>query len=118
MIQINQIKRYINLGWLGWMIAIGIFSSIFHGIEKGIYWAIMLSLISVYSFYKYDLIEKLIHAVVNKSQFKIELYGLSLIVISSLLLFCLSPDSSIVLFALVGILVLIFIINLVGHFTD
>ena len=118
MIQINQIKRYINLEWLVWMVAIGVFSSIFYGIEKGIYWTMMLSLISVYSFYIYDLVEKLIHTLVNKCQFKIELYGIFLIVISSLLLFCLSPDSSIVLFALVGILVLIFIIHLLGLFTD
>lgn len=118
MIQINQIRRYIKLEWLGWMAVIGVFSSIFYGIGKGIYWTIMLSLISVYSFHIYDLIEKLIHTLVNKSQFKIELYGIFLIVISSLLLFCLSPDSSIVLFALVGILVLISMINLLGLFMD
>ncbi len=118
MIQIHQIKRYINLEWLGWMAAIGIFSSIFYGIEKGIYWTMMLSLISVYSFHMYDLVEKLIAALVNKSQFKIERYGISLIAISSLLLFCLSPDSSSLLFALVGILVLIFIIHLLGRFMD
>lgn len=104
---------YINKKWLFWIILLGVFSSIFYGVDKGLYWTTIFAVGSVFLYTSYKIADRFFFEQTNW-RFKATKYELFLLFISIGTSFVIGESVLVVGYLLLSGLLLILIINLIS----